>query len=117
MSAPFHRAPASPFLRLLLAVNVWLGRLLSLPVVLYRVLISPALPRACRFEPSCSVYSARALQRHGVWPGVGLTLRRLSRCHPWGGSGFDPVPERGPTSPSSHVPSTGTPELPGEIHP
>lgn len=69
---------------------------LSLPVHAYRYGLSPILPRACRFAPSCSAYALEALSRHGPFKGTWLALRRLSRCHPitWlgGRSGFDPVP-------------------------
>jgi putative membrane protein insertion efficiency factor len=50
-------------------------------------------PSACRYWPTCSAYALEALERHGAWRGTGLTLRRLGRCHPWGGFGPDPVPE------------------------
>ncbi len=59
----------------------------------YQLLVSPLLPPSCRFLPSCSEYAAEAIKRHGALRGVGLTLHRLARCHPWGGSGYDPVPE------------------------
>ena len=58
----------------------------------YRVLLSPVLGPACRFEPSCSRYAEEAVQRHGVLRGGGLAVARLARCHPLGGSGYDPVP-------------------------
>ena len=58
----------------------------------YQCTIGPALPRACRFEPTCSQYAYRALERHGVLRGGWLTLRRLARCQPFGGSGYDLVP-------------------------
>ncbi|MFM8837863.1 MAG: membrane protein insertion efficiency factor YidD [Bacteroidota bacterium] len=61
-------------------------------VRLYRSMLSPYLPPACRYNPTCSVYALEALQRHGAWRGSWLTLRRLARCHPWGGHGHDPVP-------------------------
>ena len=71
---------------------------LSLPIHAYRFLISPFLPRACRFEPTCSCYALGALAQHGPAKGLWLTARRLARCHPisWlgGSSGFDPVPPR-----------------------
>lgn len=59
---------------------------------LYQLLISPLLPRACRFEPSCSEYMRQAVLKYGVLKGVGLGLRRLARCHPWNPGGIDPVP-------------------------
>lgn len=65
----------------------------------YRAAISPVLTTlfgpmgcGCRFHPTCSVYALEALRTHGAWRGSLLTLRRLGRCHPWGGSGEDPVP-------------------------
>ncbi|MDP1761945.1 MAG: membrane protein insertion efficiency factor YidD [Deltaproteobacteria bacterium] len=58
----------------------------------YQVLISPLFPSSCRFAPTCSQYAAEALSRHGVWRGLGLTLRRLCRCHPLHPGGWDPVP-------------------------
>ena len=59
---------------------------------LYQLVLSPVLPPSCRFLPSCSDYAAEAVATHGSVRGVLLGLRRLSRCHPWGGSGYDPVP-------------------------
>jgi hypothetical protein len=61
-------------------------------VRLYQLTLSPLLPRACRFEPSCSRYAMEALARHGALRGGVLALKRLGRCHPWGGMGYDPVP-------------------------
>lgn len=58
----------------------------------YQLLISPLLPASCRYLPSCSAYAAEALALHGPFRGGWLALRRILRCHPWGGSGFDPVP-------------------------
>ncbi|MCI4661216.1 MAG: membrane protein insertion efficiency factor YidD [Neomegalonema sp.] len=68
---------------------VWL---LKLPVHVYRYAISPLLASNCRFAPTCSAYALEALERHGPIHGSWLTARRVCRCHPWGGSGFDPVP-------------------------
>ncbi len=60
----------------------------------YQLFISPVLGPSCRYLPSCSDYAAEAIERHGALAGTWLALRRLARCHPWGGSGYDPVPER-----------------------
>jgi putative membrane protein insertion efficiency factor len=74
-----------------------LGRLLAWPLLLlvriYRYTISPFLGANCRYEPSCSVYTIEALQLHGAFHGANLAAKRIARCHPWGGSGYDPVPE------------------------
>ena len=59
----------------------------------YRLLLSPWLGAACRFEPTCSAYSLEALERHGAARGSYLTLHRLARCHPWCAGGHDPVPD------------------------
>jgi putative membrane protein insertion efficiency factor len=58
----------------------------------YRRAISPGLPPSCRFTPTCSAYAEEAIQRHGAARGAWLASRRLLRCHPFGGSGYDPVP-------------------------
>ena len=58
----------------------------------YRLAISPWLGINCRFTPSCSAYAIEAVEQHGVVRGAWLAARRLSRCHPWGGAGWDPVP-------------------------
>ena len=58
----------------------------------YKTAISPLLPRACRYEPTCSVYAREAIERHGLSRGGVLALRRLARCHPLRAGGFDPVP-------------------------
>ena len=59
---------------------------------LYQLTLSPWLGTACRYEPTCSKYAAEALERYGVRRGIWLAARRLGRCHPWGRSGYDPVP-------------------------
>lgn len=71
-------------------------QILSLPFIglirLYQVVISPVLGPKCRFTPSCSHYGIEALKKHGVFKGLWLTIKRIGRCHPWGGHGYDPVP-------------------------
>ena len=61
-------------------------------VKFYQYCISPYTPPACRFTPTCSQYAVEALKKYGPIKGCWLPLKRLSRCHPWGGSGYDPVP-------------------------
>lgn len=72
-----------------------MARILLTMIGLYRRFISPALPPSCRYRPTCSEYAEQAVRRYGAGRGGWLALRRLMRCHPWGGSGYDPVPERG----------------------
>lgn len=67
-------------------------QLLIYPIRLYQRYISPMLPPACRYTPTCSQYAVEALQKHGPVKGLYLAVRRILRCHPWGGSGYDPVP-------------------------
>ncbi len=61
-------------------------------IKLYQYTISPLFGPACRFEPSCSEYGVEAFKKHGFFKGFGLTIKRISKCHPWGGHGHDPVP-------------------------
>ena len=61
-------------------------------IKVYQYTISPLLGPACRFEPSCSQYGIEAFKKHGFFKGFGLTIKRVSNCHPWGGHGHDPVP-------------------------
>jgi uncharacterized protein len=60
----------------------------------YRLVVSPLLPRACRFHPSCSQFARDALAEHGTVAGLRLTVARIARCHPWNPGGYDPVPSR-----------------------
>ena len=67
-------------------------RLLIMFVRFYQTAISPHTPPSCRYTPTCSQYAIEALQKYGAIKGSWLTFKRLMRCHPWGGSGYDPVP-------------------------
>lgn len=69
-----------------------LGMVLILPIRIYQRCISPLTPPACRFTPTCSQYAVEAIRKHGPFKGFWLAVKRISRCHPWGGSGYDPVP-------------------------
>ncbi|MDR0940660.1 MAG: membrane protein insertion efficiency factor YidD [Bacteroidales bacterium] len=66
--------------------------ILIAPIRAYQLFISPWLPNACRFTPTCSHYGIEALHKHGLLKGGYLLIKRLLRCNPWGGSGYDPVP-------------------------
>ena len=61
-------------------------------VKVYQAIVSPYFPNACRYTPTCSQYTVDAIQKHGAIRGGWLGLKRISRCHPWGGHGYDPVP-------------------------
>jgi putative membrane protein insertion efficiency factor len=71
-------------------------KLLAVPFILlikiYQLLISPLFPSSCRYTPTCSHYTSEALKKYGLLKGSWLGIKRISRCHPWGGSGYDPVP-------------------------
>jgi putative membrane protein insertion efficiency factor len=69
-----------------------LGQGLRIAIRGYQLLVAPILPPSCRYYPSCSHYAAEAVETHGPWYGLILAVRRVLRCHPWGGSGYDPVP-------------------------
>ena len=73
-----------------------ISELLGAPIRLYRVTLSPLLPRACRFYPSCSSYALQALETHGPLMGLLLAAKRLGRCHPFNPGGVDPVPTARP---------------------
>ena len=61
-------------------------------IKIYQKVVSPWTPASCRYNPTCSSYSIDAFQKHGLWKGFVLTIKRIGSCHPWGGSGYDPVP-------------------------
>jgi len=65
------------------------------PILAYRYTLSALAGGQCRYLPTCSDYANEAIERNGAWKGLWLTLARLARCHPWGGSGYDPVPDLG----------------------
>ena len=81
------------------------SRAMSWPLIglvkFYRLAISPWLGMNCRFQPTCSEYAIEALQKHGVFKGSWLAAKRIGRCHPWGGSGYDPVPGNQPNDDDS----------------
>ncbi len=81
------------------------SRALRVAVRAYQLLASPLLAPRCRFLPTCSDYAIEALDSHGALHGTGLALRRLVRCHPWGGAGYDPVPARKPSGSTRLGPS------------
>ncbi|GEM_PF-109901 len=91
--------PISDFLAYFCNVlKVTANKIITFPLVIlirfYQWFISPLLPKNCRYEPTCSHYMVKALQVHGPFKGFWLGVKRISRCHPWGGSGYDPVPPK-----------------------
>ncbi len=67
---------------------------LVLFIKLYQILISPILGQNCRYLPTCSEYTVQSLQKHGIIKGLELSIKRISKCHPWGSHGYDPVPKK-----------------------
>ncbi|MEZ5751275.1 MAG: membrane protein insertion efficiency factor YidD [Paracoccaceae bacterium] len=76
--------------------------LLSWPVKAYRLILSPWVGHGCRYQPTCSVYALDALSKHGAIKGGWLAAKRIVSCHPWGGSGYDPVPGFDPDHDAKH---------------
>ena len=74
------------------------SKIISQPFILlvrfYQGAISPLLPSSCRYTPTCSHYTIEALQKHGLFKGGWLAVKRIGSCHPWGGEGYDPVPDK-----------------------
>ncbi len=66
--------------------------LLLAVIYIYQNFISPFLPARCRYTPTCSQYSKESIKKHGPYKGFILTFKRIIKCHPWGGSGYDPIP-------------------------
>lgn len=81
-------------MKLIIILSRFVTWLLLIPVYIYRGVISPLLPASCRYTPTCSRYTIEALKRHGPIRGSYLSAKRILSCNPWGGSGFDPVPEK-----------------------
>jgi len=88
VSAPAAASPGSPFVR---AAARAARALVTAPIVVYRRVISPALPRRCKYEPTCSRYALDAIQTYGILRGVVLATWRVLRCNPWSDGGYDPV--------------------------
>jgi len=73
-------------------IGKFFGWILIIPIKIYQWVLSPLLPNSCRYTPTCSVYTIEAIKKYGPLKGGWLGLKRISRCHPWGGHGHDPVP-------------------------
>lgn len=72
-------------------LSKFLRKIFVIPILLYQHLISPLIPISCRFNPTCSQYSKDAIIKYGIFKGYILSIKRIIKCHPWGGSGYDPV--------------------------
>jgi hypothetical protein len=81
-----------PFIYIYEAISWLLGRVFMLIIRIYQLVISPWLPSACRYTPTCSRYGMEAIRKYGAFKGGYLAARRILRCHPWGSHGHDPVP-------------------------
>lgn len=83
----------SPVSRALALVSRLPRLALRVPILIYRYTLSSFMGRQCRYLPTCSAYADEAISRHGAWPGLFMATARICRCHPWGGYGYDPVPQ------------------------
>ena len=72
-------------------LSKFLRKIFTIPIKLYQYIISPLFPVSCRFQPSCSQYSKEAILKYGILKGFFLSIKRILKCHPWGGNGYDPV--------------------------
>ena len=95
MENPGKTAPTFSNFFLIRWIRTLLVGILIVPVRIYQWIISPWLPKTCRYEPTCSQYAIEALREHGPLTGLLLGTKRIFSCHPWGGHGLDPVPPRG----------------------
>ena len=95
MDNPVKTVPTISNFFLIRWIRTLLVGILIVPVKIYQWIISPWLPKTCRYEPSCSQYAIEALREHGPLTGLLLGTKRILSCNPWGGHGFDPVPPRG----------------------
>jgi uncharacterized protein len=75
-------------------ISIVIGWILLIPIYFYKFFISPLTHSSCRFVPTCSEYAVQAVKIHGPFKGFVLAVRRILRCHPWGSSGYDPVPPK-----------------------
>ncbi|MGE0020158.1 MAG: membrane protein insertion efficiency factor YidD [Draconibacterium sp.] len=80
--------------RIVKTIYKLIGWVLLVPVYIYKYAISPFTPASCRHYPTCSEYALQAVKIHGPFKGFWLATKRISRCHPWGTSGYDPVPPK-----------------------
>ncbi len=75
-------------------INKLISHILVFLIKLYQIIISPLLGQNCRYLPTCSEYSTQSIKEHGVIKGITLSIKRIAKCHPWGGHGYDPVPKK-----------------------
>lgn len=88
--------------RIVHAIYKLIGWVFLVPVYIYKYAISPFTPASCRHYPTCSEYALQAVKIHGPFKGIWLTTKRISRCHPWGTSGYDPVPPKEESNKHKH---------------